>query len=121
MGNPRAAAFMRGPTLVASPNPIAIGNTTNFVLFYQPNSVATLYLSDGPVTVPLPPFGNLELNPVVLIPIGGALLSAQGLGAIPIPVPANLALANSTVYLQAILADPFRPHFSNPVDLAITP
>jgi hypothetical protein len=118
---PRGAAFLRRPTLVATPNPVRLGQTVTLSFAGGPGSAVGLFASIASLPAfPLPPYGDLELSPIGLVTVGVLGLNGAGAAALPIGIPIDPTLVG-TIPLQSFELDPFRPHLSRRLDAQIRP
>jgi hypothetical protein len=118
---PRGAAFLRRPTLTATPNPVRLGQPVTLGFAGGPGSQVGLFASIGSIPAfALPPFGELELSPLGLSSVGVLGLSPAGAAALPLAIPIDPTLVG-TIPLQSFELDPFRPHLSRRLDVQIRP
>lgn len=119
---PRGAALMRAPTLSIAPQTVRLGQTTVLtVRTPRPTQLAVLVISPRIVPVPLsiPPFGWLELDPVLLISFATGISDASASFALPLPVPNDPSLVRSFGF-QALAGGATRLWLSDARVLTVT-
>ena len=119
---PRGAALMRAPLLAINPAAVPFGQPTNFVAeTNKPNELAAVFLSTGLAgPISLAPYGSVEINATVLLPLGFGLSDASGFFSQTWTVP-NLPAAIGTYAAQALCGDSYRLFLSNAALLTVTP
>ncbi|MFT4515129.1 MAG: hypothetical protein ACI89X_000897 [Planctomycetota bacterium] len=118
---PRGAALMRAPLLTVNPPSVPFGQLTTFLAeTSKPVELAAVFLSTGLAgPVSLAPYGSIEINAAVLLPLGFGLSDTNGIFSQPFAVP-NTAAAIGTYAAQAICGDGYRLFLSNAALLTVT-
>lgn len=118
---PRGAAFLRAPLLSLSPPVVQIGQTTTFlVTSEQPLQLTAVLLSTGLVPpFPVPPLGQVEIDPSNFVFLGAGISNAVGAFLLPLSLPA-IPTAVGTWGSQALSGD-YRFFLSNGSLLTVTP
>ncbi|MBL9080091.1 MAG: lamin tail domain-containing protein [Planctomycetes bacterium] len=118
----RAMAVLRAPLLDMSPSAIQLGSATNFVVrTVKPFDLALTAASLSLIPpFPLPPYGNLEIDPFTLILFGSGLSDAQGVFSSPLFFPNDPTLVGS-YGCTAMAGDGYRLFLSNGALLTVSP
>ena len=66
----------------------------------------TLAYALQPASIPLPPFGLLQLDPSTLRVVGTGTLDGDGDGEFGVPVPASPILVGASVFWQGLVGAP---------------
>ncbi len=105
-----------------TPLPPTRGQNYRFDVYarYGPPRLTDLalpFLSLGPASIPLPPFGTLGIDPATAAPLPWLVVpQPAGNGSVAIPVPNNPALVGLQVHAQALLMqDPVQTLLTNVV------
>lgn len=118
----RGGALQRAPLLRLSPAAVPIGQTTHLVTqAARPGDLVIAVFSSGLMpTFPLPPWGNLEIDPTVLIVLGVGIADGSGIFTQPLAIPNNPAVIN-TYGTQSLAGDSYRWFLTNGALLTVTP
>ena len=88
-------------------------------------AVPALAVGPRPVALPLPPLGNLLLDPGSVVALPPVMLGTpSGTGALGIPVPADPTLANRQISAQAVVVPtttPLAARFTNAITAIVRP
>jgi len=114
IANPRAMAFERRPTLIASPTTTVGGTYAATTLATVGDIVLTWWSGATSAPLPLAPFGELELLPGA----GSGLLytgvvAASGTHDVLLPVPNDASLSGLTLFTQGFVGKPDRFQLGN--------
>lgn len=118
----RAAVVLRAPQLLLSPNSASVGTSTQlYVRTTHPGDAVLSFVSLALIPpVSLPPFGQFELDPSLLILFDVGSSDAAGDYLTTIPVPFDFSLIG-TYGVQSVCGDPFRAYLSNGTSMTLTP
>jgi hypothetical protein len=102
---PRAMAFMKGPSIRFNGLPAGLGTTIQMTTSAGAGELFAAFLSVGPLSIPLPPFGLLGANPTPglfaeLLPL--FVMPATGSATFGIFVPNLPWLLGVTYYVQGV-------------------
>ncbi|MBK8974547.1 MAG: hypothetical protein IPM29_01340 [Planctomycetes bacterium] len=120
---PRGASLMPAPVLVVAPATVRLGAATTIrTRAARPFDLVGLIASDRLAVQPLrfPPFGQIELNQGLLVPVIAGSANAQGLFDLPLTIPNDPALVASYAF-QSLAGDQVRLNLTNGATLTITP
>jgi hypothetical protein len=115
----RGAALLRAPQFDAI-LPVGIGQTANLVLHaVKPNDLCVSIFSAGlgPV-LPLPPWGNVEIDPSSIVIYGVGIADASATFAHTLAIPATPSVIGSYAF-QGWCGDGYRLFLSNAVSLTV--
>jgi hypothetical protein len=93
---------------VARETPVRIGKKFRMSVFGEPLAPWGLAASPGAASIPLPPFGTLQLNPAKLWILAGGVLPASGEVELDVPLGPNPALLGLNVHWQALVGMPLQ-------------
>lgn len=118
---PRGAAFLRAPMLSLSPPVVQLGQTVTFVVTTeQPQQLAAALLSTGLVPpFPVPPLGQVEIDPSGFVILGVGISTPGGAFLLPLTLP-SAPTALGTWGSQALSGE-YRFFLSNGSLLTVTP
>lgn len=71
----------------------------------RPGELFLLLLGLAPGSTPVPPYGTLKINPVVLLTVQSGVIPGSGSTPFSLGLPNNPALPGLTFYWQALVAD----------------
>jgi len=117
--NVRGAALLRAP-LFDPITPVGIGQTANLVLHaVKPGDLSVSIFSSGlgPV-IPLPPWGNVEIDPLSFVIYGIGIADATATFAHTLAIPATPSVIGTYAF-QGWCGDAYRLFLSNAVSLTV--
>lgn len=119
---PRGMALQRAPMMSLSPAVVQVGNNVDiFVWSARPGDLAAIVMSVAPLSpTPVPPFGMLEINPLIAAVLTFGIADATGSFVATLPVP-NSPTAVNSYWFQTLGGDNLRLFLSNSAMLTCTP
>jgi hypothetical protein len=115
IGNIRGLAFSRRPQLTVNPTP-SIGTTELITVQADCGQLFGVWFSSGNASLPLPPFGVLELDLTPLAiwsPFYEGVLGQGGRDVTSVAVPGLPSIVGLTIYLQGYAGFVSRAQFTN--------